>query len=158
MAGILNAKRKLCIVKNNGPIHELGGISGPILAPCNISMRAIINMVQNGRNVYEINPRNMKEMVKLDIKNVQSDNFPKPSKFILPEEKKPEVKPQVVSKDNSVEVKQDNITPTPVEDKLVSIVEEAAKTVDGSEKISVQVEEKYSKKDKKHNNSDFQKK
>lgn len=163
MAQLLNSKRKLCIVKNNGPLHELGGISGPILAPCQLSMRAIINMVQNGRNVYEVNPKNMKETVKLNIKNVQLNNFPEPQKFVLPEDKKAPVKPEVVKKENNIEAKQTNIGGGPVkEERLDTIVKEAQSTSsenvnEQKESVSEQKSSWENKKDKNHGN-DFKKK
>lgn len=103
MATLLNEKKKLCLVKTNGRLPELGNIAGPILSPCKINLRTVINMVQNGKVVYEVNPKNHSQQVLLTIQNVQKNNFPEQEKVVMPEIKE-EVKPAVVEK-------QDVITP-----------------------------------------------
>lgn len=103
MATLLNEKKKLCLVKTNGRLPELGNIAGPILSPCKINLRTVINMVQNGKVVYEVNPKNHSQQVLLTIQNVQKNNFPDQEKVVMPEVKEVE-KPAVVEK-------QDVITP-----------------------------------------------
>lgn len=124
MATILNSKRKLCIVKTNGPIHELGGITGPILAPCQIAMRAVINMVQNGKKVYEVNPKNRAETVLLTIQNVQKNNFPEPEKFIMPQEKNKQPEPKFINVNDAINASQNNISVNPLEEKVDKIVKD----------------------------------
>ena len=75
MGTTLNPKRKLCIVKTNGPIVEMGNINGPVLTPCRINLDVLARMVGNGKVIYEINPKNQDEQVKLTVHNVLSDNF-----------------------------------------------------------------------------------
>lgn len=129
MGTILNPKRKLVKVLTNGPIPELGNIAGPIMYPCRINMRSIVNMVQNGKKVVEINPNNYDETVELNIQNVNKDNFPAPDKYVMPTipvetKKEPEVK-----KEDVVEATQENIAPEKtVEKTVVEQAVEAAST------------------------------
>ena len=88
MAKILNPRKKLCRVATNGPIPELGGIAGPVKGPTLIPLRTVVSMVQNGRVVYEINPKNYKEEVRLTIRNVNQNNFPDKQSVLYPNEKK----------------------------------------------------------------------
>lgn len=75
MGTTLNPKRKTCIIKTNGPIVEMGNINGPVLMPCRITLDVLSKMVANGKVVYEINPKNPDEQVKLTVHNVMNDNF-----------------------------------------------------------------------------------
>ena len=120
MAKTLNTKRKLCKVLTNGPLPELRGITGPIVYPCRIDMRKVINMVQHGKVVIEVNPKNQKEEVRLNIQNVNKDNFPEPERIELdtPPVKTPT---PVVKKDEVVKAVQTNL----VEEKKTSELDKA---------------------------------
>lgn len=110
MAQALNTQKKLCKIMTNGPIADLGGIAGPILYPCKIDMRKIINMVHHGVVVVEVNPKNQNQTVRLTMQNVSKNNFPEPEKYILPEtkvEKKEET--PIVNKKDVAEAVQGNI-------------------------------------------------
>lgn len=72
-------KEKLIVVESYGSITELGGISGPILNPCRVPISTIVRMVNNHRKVYEVNPSNYSERIRLTLKNVKTDNFPTPN-------------------------------------------------------------------------------
>ena len=72
------AERKLVIVNDNGILHELGGIGGPICTPTRIPIDAILKMINNKRHVFECDPsdpRNTERQVRLTQANYKSDNF-----------------------------------------------------------------------------------
>ena len=69
-------KEKLVVIKSIGTIAELGGISGPIINPCRVDINTIVRMITAHRAVYEVNPKNKEEMVKLTLQNVMEANFP----------------------------------------------------------------------------------
>ena len=124
MAKTLNTKRKLCKVLTNGPISELGGITGPILYPCRIDLRKVSNMVQHGKAVVEVNPKNHKETIRLNIQNVNKDNFPEPERIKLDTPVVKEPVP-VVKKDEVVKAVQTNL----VEEKKSSELDKAIEIV-----------------------------
>lgn len=66
---------KLVIIESAGPIEALGGISGPIKTPSSLSTNVISDLINSGKVVYEINPRNYNEKVKLTRLNVNTNNF-----------------------------------------------------------------------------------
>lgn len=68
-------KVKTCIINSNGPIAELGFITGPVLTPSRIEIDTIGKMVRNGKKVVEINPINKQETVLLTLDNFDKDNF-----------------------------------------------------------------------------------
>ena len=85
---------KWVVVDTYGPIKELGGISGPIVTPCKIPIRTIVDMVNNRKVVYEVNPMNMTEKVKLRQSNVDKKNFDgtkKPEKVVTKKNYAPSV-------------------------------------------------------------------
>lgn len=71
----MTENRKLVVITTNGPIMELGGIAGPVVSPCYVNVRTLINMVHSGVSVYEVNPLNYDEQIKLTIQNVNASNF-----------------------------------------------------------------------------------
>lgn len=87
MAVTLNSK-KLVVIQSIGALPELGGISGPIINPSLIGVDTIVRLLNNHRAVYEVNPANLKERVRLNLKNVKRENFPpvtvQPTAKILP--------------------------------------------------------------------------
>jgi hypothetical protein len=72
----LNEKSKLVVIESAGTIKELGGISGPILHPCIQKITTLETMVRNHRVVYELNPNNFDERIRLNLRNVKTVNFP----------------------------------------------------------------------------------
>lgn len=160
MAKTLNSKMKLCKVIHNGPIMALGGVTGPILYPCRIDTRKVINMVHQGIRVIEVNPKNHKETVELTIQNVSLNNFPDAPKYKMPETPKTE-KPGVVKKEDIIPAKQDNIVEAKVEEKNETPAVAYPKTSENetTEEISVETVEVTT--EKKYDNSyknDFHKK
>lgn len=81
MPTYIGEKKKLVVILSNGPIALLGNITGPVLNPNWISMRVIVNLVQNGYLVDEINPDNYDDRVRLTVQNVEADNFSKEDKI-----------------------------------------------------------------------------
>lgn len=67
--------KKLCTISNSGPIPELGGIRGPITKPTELSMTLIRTLINEGYTIYEVNPMNRNEKVRLTFSNVNSVNF-----------------------------------------------------------------------------------
>lgn len=168
MAKTLNSKKKLCMIKTNGPIAELGGITGPILYPCRIDMRKVINMVQHGIRVIEVNPKNQSETVQLTIQNVTKDNFPDPPKYTMTAETKKE-EPKVVKPSDVVKAVQTNLVEEKKVDASEAKVNEAVKAIlnstDENTEKSEFVEADSMKEDRKKdwyknksNKSDFNKK
>ena len=100
------AERKLVVVKDNGILHELGGIGGPILTPTRIPIESILKMINNKRHVFECypnDPRNESLWVELTNANYKSNNFNKaqepdltadPDQVVPPVQKAPEVEPE----------------------------------------------------------------
>ena len=71
------SKTKLVTIESYGKLHALGGIMGPIITPCRIDISTIIMLMNSGKIVYEVNPSNVKEKVRLTRLNVNKDNFVK---------------------------------------------------------------------------------
>lgn len=69
-------KEKLCVIQYNGVIKELGGISGPILSPHKYPINKVISMVNSGIPVYEVNPYDRNDRIRLTRSTVKSVNFP----------------------------------------------------------------------------------
>ena len=72
-------ERRLVVVKTSGVLPELGFITGPVLMPWYVPMSKLVQLVNNGRDVWEVNPDNKAERVKLTIKNLKTSNFGKPN-------------------------------------------------------------------------------
>ena len=66
---------KLVVVETYGSISELGGINGPILNPAKIDIDLIVRMINNNKKVFEVNPKNYSERVRLTLKNARTVNF-----------------------------------------------------------------------------------
>lgn len=76
--------RKLVTVETYGTLTELGGISGPILNPCFMDIKTIMVLVTNRRKVFECNPANTDDRIKLTTKNVRTQNFPPVNVVVKP--------------------------------------------------------------------------
>lgn len=76
----MNSKEntKLVVIDTVGPIDELGGISGPVVNPCTVTVSTIIRMITSHRKVYEVSPSDTSKRVLLTLQNVNKENFPKP--------------------------------------------------------------------------------
>lgn len=110
-------KRKFVQIPVNGPIAELGFITGPV-GPTYVNLSSVIKMVQNGKLIYEVDPANHAHKVKLDITNVKKNNIAEPVKFEKPIATDSEPTPVVE------EVKEVEKTPEP---EKVETVEEEVK-------------------------------
>ena len=68
-------EQKLIVIESSGSITELGGISGPVINPCLVPISTILAMLNHHRRVYEVNPKNHNEKVRLTLKNLRTQNF-----------------------------------------------------------------------------------
>lgn len=67
---------KLVTIESAGPIKMMGDINGPIKTPCSVSTNVIIDLLNSGKVVYEVNPKNHAEKIRLTRLNLHSNNFP----------------------------------------------------------------------------------
>lgn len=88
------AKEKLCVVLADGRIPELGGIIGPVAVPTKIAYSSIVSMLNRGLPVYEVNPKNVNERVRLTFRNVNAVNFMKKVRKSEPVTTNPYVLPE----------------------------------------------------------------
>lgn len=71
----MSTEKKLVVVRSGGPLMELGGITGPILNPSLIDVNIIGEMIQRNRLIFECNPLNPNERIKLNTSNWSKSNF-----------------------------------------------------------------------------------
>ena len=69
------ARTKLVTVESAGKLAALNGLLGPITTPTVLDVNIIISLINSGKVVYEVNPRNVKEKIRLDRVNVLKANF-----------------------------------------------------------------------------------
>jgi len=74
LSTIINSKTRKCDVIYNGAIAELGFISGPAYN-CKLTTSQIDSLIRHGKIVFEIDPRNPLNKVKLDIGNYKESPF-----------------------------------------------------------------------------------
>jgi hypothetical protein len=164
MPKVLNTKKKLVKIMTNGPIVELGNILGPVNSPVKIEINKIINMVQHGKKIIEINPRNQNETVLLTLANVTKNNFPTEQKVIMPTIKE-EVKPVVHTAEAAT---QTNIGPLgssenaskdmdPVDDVIASFTEVKTEPDKVRDDTNPAVVADFQKGNKNDSRSDFKK-
>ena len=67
--------KKFVTVESPGKIAILGGLVGPITTPSYIDIDIIISLINAGKAVYEVNPANVKQKVRLSRINVLKSNF-----------------------------------------------------------------------------------
>lgn len=104
-------ERKLVVVMDYGRLPELGGISGPILSPTNMTLHAIKAMVSHGKTVLECDPRdpkNVDKRIRLNIANVITQNFGREEALIREELKRLE---KAVEQIDSGEKKESDFRP-----------------------------------------------
>ena len=73
---------RLFVVLADGKIPELGSIRGPITKPTAIDIPIVIDMVNRGLPVEEVNPANYTERVRMTFGNMHSQNFVKAAKKV----------------------------------------------------------------------------
>ena len=66
---------KLYTIASNGPISCLAGIQGPLTTPTKMEFIDVLNMVKKGYAVYEHNPSDTTEKVRVTINNINSIKF-----------------------------------------------------------------------------------
>lgn len=84
--------KKLVVIDSKGSITELGGISGPVINPCSLPVETIVKLINGHKKVYEVNPANKKERLRLNLKNVKMENFPKKANPVITANLAPESK------------------------------------------------------------------
>ena len=77
MASVLNEKKRKCDVLTNGPLPELGFVTGPVYN-CRLTTPQIIGLVRNGKKVYEIDPSNPAHRVLLTMTTCSESVFKTP--------------------------------------------------------------------------------
>lgn len=83
---------KLVTIASKGSINELGGISGPVINPCRLSVETIVKLINGHKKVYEVNPANKSERLLLNLKNVKMQNFPEKANPVVAANLAPESK------------------------------------------------------------------
>lgn len=71
----MNFMRKLYTIETNGPIRGLDGITGPLTTPTMLETDDVIKMLRQKYVIYQHNPVDLKEKVRVTLTNVQSINF-----------------------------------------------------------------------------------
>lgn len=157
---------RICSVETNGPIKELGNINGPI-RKCRLELPKVLSMINNGHVIYELNPENLSERVRLTLTNANPSPFAKKESVNKIEKQNVYVggivghtKNNIAIDDsytvNTAEQLASLATPEIVQadETLTEVVEEVKPQVD--EPVNKQPQNTYSKHDKKnkhkHNN------
>lgn len=118
---------KLVTIESGGPIRVMGGISGPIKTPTSLSTTAIISLINDNMVVYEVNPKNYNEKIRLTRLNINSDNFKTVTKEKIDNNKKV-IKKNIQKRVNVAKAMSNNIV-TPVIDVKKNVNDEK-KTMD----------------------------
>lgn len=71
---------KLCLIKTNKIVPELYNMSGPFFNPVELTVEQITSMINRGVPVYEVNPYNKKETLRLNRFLANQVNFKVPVK------------------------------------------------------------------------------
>lgn len=69
--------KKLIIVKSSGTLPIYGGIRGPIINPITLDTKDIVELINKSKEIYEVNPYNIDETIKLTRVNCTTENFKK---------------------------------------------------------------------------------
>lgn len=75
--------KKLIIVKSSGTLPIYGGISGPIINPITLDTKDIVELINKSKEIYEVNPYNINEKIKLTRVNCTTENFKKVVPMII---------------------------------------------------------------------------
>ncbi len=91
----MHKNKKLITVLSGGPLPELHFITGPVFHPWYVDKTTVIQLVNNGRIVFEVNPQNRSERIKLTPKNMRLDNFGTDAETVAKPTPAPATKPVV---------------------------------------------------------------
>lgn len=110
--------KKLIIVKNSVILPELGGINGPILRPEKVELSDIYQMINRRLSVYEVNPKNHSETIKLTRENANKQNFFQKQKKTnsIKTKIRPQVKTEMTSETNTESMTVEKSSPSFVAD------------------------------------------
>lgn len=90
MGYTLNGKFRICRIPYTGVIAELGHIQGPV-NKCKLTTRQIKLLISNGKPVYELDPKDLKNEVKLTLTNCETSPFETNEKTEVPKQPVKEV-------------------------------------------------------------------
>jgi len=68
-------KTKYVTIESPGKLPVLGGILGPVKTPCYLDIDIVVKLINMGKIVYEVNPANVKDRVRLNRSNVLKTNY-----------------------------------------------------------------------------------
>ena len=68
-------KTKLCIIKDPYPLPIRGKINGPVLKPSEFTIDELRQLLVGHFDVWEVDPHNKKNKIKLSFGNLGKDNF-----------------------------------------------------------------------------------
>ena len=71
-------RTKYVTIESPGKLNILGGILGPIKTPCYLDIDIVVKLINMGKIVYEVNPTNIKDRVRLNRSNVLKTIFTYP--------------------------------------------------------------------------------
>ena len=66
---------KLYTVASTKPIYGMGKIQGPLTTPSKIDFADVLEMVRKGYDIYQVNPVDHSEKVKVTISNINNITF-----------------------------------------------------------------------------------
>lgn len=134
-------EQKLITVNSAGTISELGGISGPVLNPCYVPIPTITTLLNHYRVVYEVNPKNYNEKIRLSLKTLTKKNFASEDEAPITSEK-PHLAPNIFTE---ATVKNSNASKTQdmkTENDMVVMAKTAPTTTPKAKTESVTVDKK----------------
>ena len=67
--------KKLYIVETRQPIYGLDGIVGPLTTPTEISFKNVLEMVNRGYIIYQVNPYDVNEKIRVTKSNINTIRF-----------------------------------------------------------------------------------
>ena len=73
-------RTKYVTIESPGKLPVLGGILGPIKTPCYLDIDIVVRLINMGKLVYEVNPANIREKVRLNRSNVLNTIFVYPTR------------------------------------------------------------------------------
>lgn len=67
--------KKIYVVDDNKTIIGMDNIVGPLTTPSSMNFIDVLEMVKRGYNIYQVNPYNHSERVKVTLNNIHSVTF-----------------------------------------------------------------------------------
>lgn len=73
------ARKKLVTIDSYGKLEALGGLCGPITSPCYLDINVVIQLINAGKVVFEVNPVDIHDKTRLTYKNVLNHIYEYPA-------------------------------------------------------------------------------